>query len=201
MDDSKTFIEQARRKQIIDAAIVVLANYGYLNATFSKIAAQAGINSGLISYHFRDKDELMRETLRIILAERAATVANKIAAATTATDKIRVLIESDIAAICAHPEPFQAAAEIMFSLRNTQGALTYLGADASPLFSMLLAILEKGVASGEFGKIDTYHTALLIDGARDSFLAQLGKRPGLDVEKFTHLLYGTVMLMVHNTKE
>ena len=36
-----SFIEQARRRQIIDAAIDTIAAVGYANASFARIAAQA----------------------------------------------------------------------------------------------------------------------------------------------------------------
>src|SRR5690349_11588172 len=49
----RTFVETARRAQIVDAAIDVLAEHGYPNTSFAKIAARAGLSStGMISHHF-----------------------------------------------------------------------------------------------------------------------------------------------------
>lgn len=53
-----TFTEQARREQIVAAAIAVLARDGYAKTTFARIADQAGISPGLITYHFGTRDEL-----------------------------------------------------------------------------------------------------------------------------------------------
>ena len=55
----RTFVEQARRAQIIDAAIATLADVGYSSTTMSRIAARAGVSTALVSYHFDGRDDLM----------------------------------------------------------------------------------------------------------------------------------------------
>ncbi|WP_420793476.1 TetR/AcrR family transcriptional regulator [Roseinatronobacter alkalisoli] len=47
-----SFIEEARRRQIVDAAIRVLAREGYAKAPFSCIKAEAQISKSTIMYHF-----------------------------------------------------------------------------------------------------------------------------------------------------
>ncbi|WEL93058.1 helix-turn-helix domain containing protein, partial [Tsukamurella tyrosinosolvens] len=59
----RSFIEEARRRQIIAAAAEVLADEGYGRATLARIARQAGISKGVISYHFDGKDDLMRQVV------------------------------------------------------------------------------------------------------------------------------------------
>src|SRR5262245_988950 len=54
-----TLTEQARRAQIIAAAIETIAELGYSHTSFSQIAKRAGLSStGLISYHFASKKAL-----------------------------------------------------------------------------------------------------------------------------------------------
>ncbi|SFB20022.1 transcriptional regulator, TetR family [Amycolatopsis marina] len=65
-DAPGSFIEQARRAQIIQATIDVLAEHGYGAASFARIARHASISPGLISYHFHSKDGLMRGVLATI---------------------------------------------------------------------------------------------------------------------------------------
>src|SRR6202453_4771003 len=47
----RTFIETARRAQIVAAAIDTIAELGYAQASFARIADRVGISRGLISYH------------------------------------------------------------------------------------------------------------------------------------------------------
>jgi AcrR family transcriptional regulator len=57
-----TITERARRAQIVTAAIGTIAELDYAGASFKQIAARAGLSStGLISYHFAGKQELVDE--------------------------------------------------------------------------------------------------------------------------------------------
>lgn len=56
--DNDTFIHRARRTQIIDAAIEVVAEVGADRASISRIAERAGITRGVVTYHFRDRRSL-----------------------------------------------------------------------------------------------------------------------------------------------
>src|SRR6476620_8577347 len=56
---SPTVTEQARRAQIIDAAIATIGELGFPKASCAQIAKRARMSStGLISYHFRNKQDL-----------------------------------------------------------------------------------------------------------------------------------------------
>src|SRR5215216_6481258 len=62
-----TVTEQARRAQIIAAAIETIAELGYTRASFAQIAKRAGLSStGLISYHFASKKDLDWEIVKEI---------------------------------------------------------------------------------------------------------------------------------------
>jgi AcrR family transcriptional regulator len=55
----ESFIQRARRAQVVASAIAVMADVGYPKASFTRIAAHAGISPGLITYHFKTKDALV----------------------------------------------------------------------------------------------------------------------------------------------
>jgi Bacterial regulatory proteins, tetR family len=62
---------QARREQIVQATIDVLAERGYAGTTFDAICAHAGLSSKrLISYHFATKDDLLATVLTDAVADR-----------------------------------------------------------------------------------------------------------------------------------
>ena len=184
----RSFIEQARRQQIIEATTTVLAEYGYVNTTFARISKHADISPSLISYHFKDKEELTSEVLRVVSEARTAHVQDKLANVTGALAKLMTVLESDLANMGTHPQHFQAMVEVLFGARGVKGSMVYLGENEDPAFSVIRDILEEGKRSGEFGDIDAYNLAIIIDGARDTFLAQLAVRPALDLEKFTKTL-------------
>jgi TetR/AcrR family fatty acid metabolism transcriptional regulator len=56
-------INAIRRNQIIEAAIHVIMHKGLVNTSFDEITKKAGISRGLISYHFKNKNELLSSIL------------------------------------------------------------------------------------------------------------------------------------------
>lgn len=195
-NQEKSFIEQARRAQIINATISVLATNGYVNTSFAKIGKQAGISPSLISYHFKNKEELTEEVYKSILQGRAAHVGAKIAAAQTATDKLRAAIEADIAYMGSQPELFQALVEILFVARSKVDPDSHRNDDIHAGFMPIAEILKAGQASGEFGEFDAFNMAIIIDSARDGFLGQLAGHSEFDLDQFTKTLLNTTFAII-----
>lgn len=198
---ARSFIEQARRTQIVEATIEVLADYGYINLSFNRIAKHAKISPSLISYHFKDKKELLYEVLTTISMDRIQHAQAAVDAATTATDKLRVAIEADLAHMGTHPKRFPAVVEITFNSRDASGRITYMADEndtpqADPATILLENIMRAGQKSGEFGDFDIEHAALIIDAARDNFLALLPLRPESDLERFSNNLVDTALMIV-----
>lgn len=59
---------EARRSQLIDATIEVIAVRGYARTTLTDVANRAGLSHGLVNFHFQTKERLLAETL-LFLAE------------------------------------------------------------------------------------------------------------------------------------
>lgn len=93
----RTFTESGRRAQIVQAAIEVAAEVGYAKASFSRIAKQAGLSStGMISYHFAGKDDLMHEVVAEVTRVTTEFMAPRVSAAEGARERLRTFIESNI---------------------------------------------------------------------------------------------------------
>ncbi len=56
-----------RRQQIVRAAIKLFSEQGYYSTTIQNIAREAGISVGLIYQYFRDKDDVLFLTLKLVL--------------------------------------------------------------------------------------------------------------------------------------
>lgn len=54
---------EARRKQLMEATIEVVAARGYARTTLTEVAARAGLSHGLVNFHFKTKELLLSETL------------------------------------------------------------------------------------------------------------------------------------------
>jgi AcrR family transcriptional regulator len=64
-----------RRCEILEAALRCLERVGYAELTARKIAAEAGISLGHITYHFADMDEVLAETC-LLASERLQVAAD-----------------------------------------------------------------------------------------------------------------------------
>lgn len=58
-----SFIEAARRAQIIECAIETIAMLGYAQASLAQIAKRAGISKSVITYHFTGEEELIEQVV------------------------------------------------------------------------------------------------------------------------------------------
>jgi AcrR family transcriptional regulator len=181
----RSFIEEARRAQIAYATVDTLAELGYVRASLAQIARRAGISTSLILYHFQDKDELMRQTLTGILTTWSEYVHAQIAPCTTATEKLHVYVEANLACMGTRPNQFAAMIEIMFNARDEAGALLYRGDEYDPALRELEALLEEGQRRGEFRPLDVGNTAIAIRGTIDQFLGLLTRQPNVNLEDYT----------------
>jgi AcrR family transcriptional regulator len=57
----------ARRAQIVRAAVKLFSERGYYNTTIQQVARAAGISTGLVYQYFRDKDDLLLLSLKLVL--------------------------------------------------------------------------------------------------------------------------------------
>jgi TetR/AcrR family transcriptional regulator, transcriptional repressor of bet genes len=70
-----------RRRSLIDAAIAVMAREGILGITMSDIAQEAGCSYGVVSFHFKSKDNLLLSALEFLVDEYDRVLQSALAAA------------------------------------------------------------------------------------------------------------------------
>ena len=68
------------RERIVEAAIECFAERGFRGASTREIARRAGTNQGLITYHFRSKDELWRAAADRIFGPLQTSLGERLAA-------------------------------------------------------------------------------------------------------------------------
>lgn len=76
--------DQTTRDRLIDAAVAEIADKGWGGARTRSIAERAGLNSGLVHYHFGSVEDLLLEAVSSTFAEIAEAAAGSITAETIA---------------------------------------------------------------------------------------------------------------------
>jgi len=87
---------EARRGQLIEATIAVMAEKGYARMTLGEVAKRAGLSHGLANFHFESKEKLLAATLDHLSEEyRANWQAALARAGDHPADRIAALLEAD----------------------------------------------------------------------------------------------------------
>lgn len=187
--EARSFIEAARRAQIVEAAIDTIAEVGYAHASMERIARRAGISRGLISYHFAGKDELIAQVLITVYGEGGAFIGPRVEAETTVAGQLRAYIEANLDYMRAYPNRMIATVEIISGGALTGGGLP--GIDLDTAEDQGLAPLEdafrRGQAAGEFREFDPRVMARALRGVIDAIPPRISD-PDLDLDHYAREL-------------
>jgi AcrR family transcriptional regulator len=176
--DERSFTANARRAQIIAATIETIADLGYGQTSFTRIAERAGLSSTrLISYHFAGKQELIEQIITEVYGQIGRFMAERLAGVTTATGALRGYIEGTVDFIATHRTQMKALLGIFLA-----GALPYepTGTELVTL-APVERILRDGQRAGEFRPFDTRVLAASIQRSLDGIPMLLESHPDLDL--------------------
>ena len=100
---------EARRTEIVKAAIEAFAEKGYAAASTRDIARRAGTDQGLVTYHFPNKDSLWRAAADSIFGELAQDMEDRFSRSELddPKERARSSIREFVRQAAAHPEIFR----------------------------------------------------------------------------------------------
>ena len=184
-ETSRSFIEAARRAQIVGCAIATIAELGYGQASLARIAERAGISKGVIGYHFAGKDDLIREVVAEVLARAREYMEPRIRAASGGPEMLRAYIESNVSFMGEYRNHVIAIAEIARNARRADGEPSVDPAALEGAVASLVQLLAGFQKTGEFrGDFDPLVVATAIRAAIDAVPRGLANDPGLDLEHY-----------------
>ncbi len=185
--ERRTFIENARRQQIVGAAIDTIAEVGYAQASLARIAARIGISKGVISYHFAGKDDLIKQVVIDVVEAGRAYILPRVFAESTGPAMLRAYIESNLAFMREHRNHMVAVVEI---LRNgaltTDGRRRVDGRDVDVAARLLQEHLARLQAQGELrSDFDPGVMAVAIRATIDVVPHRLVFDPDFDIDSYS----------------
>lgn len=136
-------------KQIIDAAVIVIAENGYHQAQVSKIAKQAGVADGTIYLYFKNKEDILISVFREKMGMFVEKIQEMIAEKETAADKLYVMVERHFQILS---EDYHLAIVTQLELRQSNKELRHKINEILKDYSQLIdGILREGKENNEFG--------------------------------------------------
>lgn len=180
----RSFVNNARRAQIVEAAIDTVAEVGYADASLARIAVRLGISKGVISYHFAGKDDLIAEIVTQVLQQARAYMQPRIEAQTNGPDMLRTYIESNLEFIRDNPTQLRAVVEIVRA--TIAGAKRPFGANRDAGVQILAGMLAGFQADGDFRPdFDPNSMAMAIRAVIDVAPSRLTD-PDFDIDSYAH---------------
>ena len=162
-------VVEDRREQIIDAAMRVFAQKGFLKATNKDIAREAGITPGLIYYYFESKDALLNAIVETRTpVQLLATMPQQVQALPTERF-LRMLILRVLDIV--EGESFVGLLRVVLPevIHNT--SLTPIPLAAfQRIFTFLTDYFEAKIAGGELRAVDASLTAQVLFGSLIGFV-------------------------------
>jgi len=112
--DKRSFIETARRAQIIECAVEAFADLGFAQTSLAQIAKRAKVSTGVILYYFAGKDELIGDVVAHVFATGEGFIRPKVAAQGEDPRKaLAAFIEASVGFIASNPKYVLAVMNIM----------------------------------------------------------------------------------------
>lgn len=185
-----TFTEQARRRQIVEGALEVIADQGYPQASLARIAEHIGVAKSVVLYHFTKKSDVVDAVFSEIFARGAATIVPAVNAETAAAAKLSAYIRANVAFVAANRSAAVAMLELVSGYRDADGLrLDQAAAKAvkehPPTAELAaldpLTIFTSGVHNGEFRELSPLFMKNILRGALDSAASEYARDPDYDV--------------------
>lgn len=134
--------------QIIEAAVVVIAENGYHQAQVSKIARQAGVADGTIYLYFKNKEDILISLFEEKMGSFVEKIEQNIAGNDSATEKLLMMVENHFKLLS---EDHHLAIVTQLELRQSNKDLRLKINDVLKGYLKAIdQILASGIETGEF---------------------------------------------------
>ncbi|UOQ57879.1 TetR family transcriptional regulator [Leucobacter allii] len=177
---SRSFIEAARREQLIAAATVTVNEIGYHRASLAEIAGRAGIAKSAVAYYFSSKEGLLLELVQTVFEALGERVLRAVDGVEEPAARLRGYAEAYLAHVDAEREALAAAVEIVVSHRTADGTPLYLVADEDDA-ALVRSILRAGMADGAFQPMPLDVATGLVESVLDRAITLVQRDPGADL--------------------
>lgn len=158
--------DKPKYKQIIDAAVIVIAENGYHQAQVSKIAKQAGVADGTIYLYFKNKEDILISVFQEKMGVFVSKLEQIIARDLSASSKLGLMIESHFELLASD---IHLAIVTQLELRQSNHELrTKINDVLREYLKLMDQILIQGMKNEEFdAKMDIRLARQMVFGTMD----------------------------------
>jgi TetR/AcrR family transcriptional regulator len=148
-------------RRILAAAEQHFAAQGMAGARTEEIAAAAHANKAMLYYYFGDKSRLHRAVMENLLRQLRNATFGAVGTKTNSRDRLMAWVNGYFDFLATHPNyPRLVQREVMETSKIEWIVREYF----RPFHKRLTGLIEDGVASGEFRKVDAHQTVFTLVG-------------------------------------
>jgi AcrR family transcriptional regulator len=176
-------VRDLRRGQIVEAARKLVAEQGLEALTIGALEDRLAFTRGVITYHFANKDEIVRAVLASAIDEIDAAVRQEIEAGATIEQKVRAVLHGNVRGFVDN----EVAGRVLLSFwgrLSADAGVRKLNADLYARYRRQASkLLKRARAAGEVAKVDPDVMASLLVGIVLGIATQHFFEPGaIDIE-------------------
>jgi len=182
----RTFVDIARRAQLIECTIDAIDDVGYQKASLAEIARRAGITKGAIFYHFANRDELIEAVFAHVLTSGTELIMARIRAAETPRAQLRAYVEAFVASLHINPRGIRVLYAIGDHITDDEGRprLVHDHGLQEAAIAPIVDILRRGQEAGEFGEFEPRSMAMMIRATLEAMPTYVLAYPDLDIDAY-----------------
>ncbi len=168
-------IAEARRGQMLSAALDVISERGFADTRIADIAERIGISPALVIYYFRTKDQLLTEAIRFYEDAWYAEGKRRMDKLTTAAERIEEFVAMNL--LPDSDPDLESNWQLWLDFwvqaaRNADVAGVRRKSDER-WRDVIVSLVLAGQESGEFVSIDPYPFSIFVSALLDGFTVQI----------------------------
>jgi len=155
-------IRKIRREQIIDAANRIIASKGLMACTIEELEKEADVSRGVITYHFRDKDEIVTEALASMLRRFDDEGLPQIREIQDPEEKLRKMVEVGSTLAGRSAEIYHIMHNFLAQIAHREDIRDTVSNHYAKYRQQIAHVIEHGVSGGAFRKAPVEETSAVI---------------------------------------
>jgi len=163
----RSVAQEAKRRQLLDAAVRVFARKGFHTARVGDVAEEAGVSHGLLYHYFESKDELLQAIFVATWTELLESLAAVEDSGEPAREQLRQVAAILLRSWRRQPDVVRVIVQEI----GRGGELGSRSADLRAVVDSIERIIRRGQESGELrAGLDARLAATIFYGGIDEFL-------------------------------
>jgi len=190
----RSFIEQARRKQILEVSSKLFMSKGFKKTSVDDIAQAAEVSRGVIFYYFDGKREIGEQTIRNHLRKYSDYVRERVSKRKTSQTQLLEFVDACLDYQNDHRELYLLTVELVASFGDTNDRYELTRFVNSRTREWLLEIIEGGKKNGEYARIPANDLADVIQGFVDGIMELSAMQPEVvDLKGCKNLIHKMIL--------